>query len=241
MSPKHISAKPFTAVLLPGLHGTAGLFHQMKQHKPARYTTLEINYPKGVIHSYEELTAMAKQQLLTIKGDFILVGESFSGPIAIMLGAQKLPSLKGVVLAASFIEAPRSKIWRYLPGRMMFYIGNSMIKITEKMMGRPDGMLKRMAMAIDGVKASVLTGRIQSVFSVDVKDKLKQMNAPLLYLRAERDLAVPSHNAKMIKAHKPSVQIIDIPANHLLLQTHAQEAWAAIQSFMNAPAQSQST
>lgn len=38
---------------------------------------------------------------------FVLVGESFSGPIAISLAASSLPQLKGLVLCCTFVRNPR--------------------------------------------------------------------------------------------------------------------------------------
>jgi len=93
-------------VLLPGLDGTGDLFDSfVKVCGPdapievVRYTTPEVS-------RYIECTAVVRRAL-PVGQPYILVGESFSGPIAISIAAESPPDLLGLVLVAAVRERLR--------------------------------------------------------------------------------------------------------------------------------------
>ena len=101
-----METKKLTLVLLPGLNGTAGLFEPLLSVATDEYELIVISYPTDVMKSYEELTADVLQKISHINGRFILIGESFSGPIAILLSAQNISGHMGTILVATFASAP---------------------------------------------------------------------------------------------------------------------------------------
>src|SRR5258706_2862593 len=92
-----------TALLLPGMDGTGRLFTPLGRALGPRFETRVIAYPRDRVLTYGELGA----QIALPRGPFVLVAESFSGPIAIALAASRPPGLVGLVLAASFARSPR--------------------------------------------------------------------------------------------------------------------------------------
>ena len=72
-------------VLLPGMDGTGTMFSELIASLPAGFEPIVVTYPTDKELGYEELESVVVE--LLPKHPFILVGESFSGPIAISLAA----------------------------------------------------------------------------------------------------------------------------------------------------------
>ena len=64
-----------------------------------------VRYPVGLT-SYPDCVAFARAQL-PVDRPFLLLGESFSGPIAIALAAERPEGLLGLVLCCTFARNPR--------------------------------------------------------------------------------------------------------------------------------------
>lgn len=93
-------------VLLPGLDGTGRLFEPLLRALPRNVHASVIGYPASPSHgqNYEVLTEFAGERLG--EGPLLLVGESFSGPIAVELAARHPEKVRGLVLAVSFLTPP---------------------------------------------------------------------------------------------------------------------------------------
>ena len=57
---------------------------------------------------------------------------------------------------------------------------------------------------------------------------LTAVPAPVLYLKALHDRVVPASAFEHIRSVRPDVTCVDVDTSHLLLQTHPEEAWAAM-------------
>ena len=88
--------RPFTLVLLPGLDGTGEQFAPLLRELPSTIAPVTVRYPVDRALGYEELLPLALEQL-PADCPFVLVGESFSGPLAIRLAAQRPPGLRALV------------------------------------------------------------------------------------------------------------------------------------------------
>lgn len=79
-----MSEKP-TVVVLPGLNGTGALLQSFYTLSPRGWQTRIIEYPLDEKKTYAELTAYVEHELRRIPGPTLLVGESFSGPISVIV------------------------------------------------------------------------------------------------------------------------------------------------------------
>ncbi len=95
-----------TLVLLPGMDGTGELFAPLVAALNSGFKTVVVRYPPNEVLSYAELESIARASLPTNEPFFIL-GESFSGPIAVSIAASAPPGLKGLILCASFVRNPQ--------------------------------------------------------------------------------------------------------------------------------------
>ena len=69
-------------VLLPGLHGTEELFKPFLDNAPSDLELSVVSYPVNQVLSYEALTDIVQERLRG-KAPAFLLGESFSGPVAL--------------------------------------------------------------------------------------------------------------------------------------------------------------
>jgi pimeloyl-ACP methyl ester carboxylesterase len=89
-------------VLLPGLHGTGHLFADFARECPSAFVPRVIEYPCDRFLDYRELLPFVRDRLPQ-DSDFVILGESFSGPLAVMLAAGRPRRLRAVVLVATFV------------------------------------------------------------------------------------------------------------------------------------------
>ena len=93
-------------VILPGLDGTASLRHAFTSIIAPHFTAVDlIAYPSDIALDYAELQTWVRDRL-PADGNFVLLGESFSGPIAIRLAGERPRELVAMVLAATFATPP---------------------------------------------------------------------------------------------------------------------------------------
>jgi pimeloyl-ACP methyl ester carboxylesterase len=225
-----------TLVLLPGMDGTGELFEPFVSALGHACDVIVVTYPSDIPLSYEELQALARQSLPTDR-PFVLLGESFSGPIALALTALRLPQQVGLVLCCTFARNPRP-----LFNRLSWLVNLLPIGAVPAgwfnplLLGRFSTPALRMALsrAINQVSPSVMRARLRSVLGVDVSAQLAHIEVPTVYLRATRDRVVPEAAAQWIVEQKPHVQVLDVNAPHCLLQAAPDEAASLVIGFLQA-------
>jgi len=82
-------------VLLPGMDGTGQLFEPFVAALGEEFSVQVVRYPATEPLGYAELASLVRAALPTDR-PFVLLGESFSGPIAISVAASAPPQLKEV-------------------------------------------------------------------------------------------------------------------------------------------------
>ncbi len=227
--------KSIVLVLLPGLDGTGMLFRPFLSALPAEIRPQGQAYPVDTPTTYEELVP-AVLAALPREAPFALLGESYSGPLALMVAARRPTGLRAVILCASFIRNPLplapawlSRFVRPFPFRFFRFFSG-----VKALLGRVSTpALRRLAAeALAPVQPAVLAARVRSVLSVNVTSELEACNVPVLYLRGEHDHVVLSHNSRRIQEIRAGVRVVSVQAPHLILQTKPEAAARAIVEFL---------
>jgi pimeloyl-ACP methyl ester carboxylesterase len=215
------------------LDGTGTLFSHVIAALDSEFELIVVRYPPDVPLGYAESEAIARRSL-PLGRPFILLGESFSGPIAIALAASAPPGLTGLILCGSFASCPRphlARIWPLLRHLPIHSASSSFL--SRYFAGRfssPE-LLAALDAARRSVSAPVLKARIAAVCAVDVSNQLRQVRVPILYLRASQDRIVPRSASKKIQRWVPAVRLVDIEGPHYMLQACASVAAEAIRGF----------
>lgn len=224
-----------TLVLLPGMDGTGKLFQPFVRELPADWRVSVVSYPADARLGYDALASMARAALPP-DGPLVLLGESFSGPVAIQLASDLGQRVQALILCSSFARNPRPGLsWLGVltgglpsPAAMPAAISSRVMLGTQA----PAESRLLLAQALSELPAAVLRARLKAVMDVNVMPLLVQLRCPVLYLQARQDLLVPSHAAAAIRRALPALQVVSLDGPHGLLQAAAKAAAAAVQAFL---------
>jgi pimeloyl-ACP methyl ester carboxylesterase len=221
-----------TLVLLPGMDGTGRLFEPFIAALGGEFGVKRVAYPNAADLGYAELESIVRSELPD--GPYVLLGESFSGPVAIAVAASASPQLKGLVLCCTFARNPRPVLsgFRSLVGFLPLVLAPTTV-FARVLLGRFSTRALRLALAqaLAQVSASVLRARLQAVLAVDVSAKLSAVQVPVLYLRASRDFLVPSSASQLAARLNPRTKVVQLEAPHFLLQAVPADAAAVVAAF----------
>lgn len=225
-------------VLLPGMDGTGAMFAEFASALKERHRPIVVAYPADKPLDYQGLEAFVRERLPKDE-PFVLLGESFSGPIAISLAASKPPGLIGLILCCTFASnpvpllSPFNRLIRYLPlptrGARL---------LSPWLFGRfaTPALLRSAQQALAGVPAKTLRVRLRAVLEVDVSERLKHIDVPFLYLQALEDRVVSQAVTRQVEALAPLMRVVRLRGPHLLLQSVPNEAGKIVDEFITGAA-----
>ena len=206
----------------------------MQAALPASINPIVISYPPDQCINYENLLPLILARL-PVDEPFILFGESFSGPLAVMISANRPANLVGVILCATFVTPPRPFVgWaiRLLARPSIFSVFPTAQRLKAIIGGNATPEILALFSQVHAVlKPEVAAFRVRTVFRVDARDQLRLCDAPMLYIAAENDKVVPDRNIKIIRKIKPNLQVVTIDAPHAIPLARPVQVAAAIDSF----------
>jgi pimeloyl-ACP methyl ester carboxylesterase len=224
-----------TLVMLPGMDGTGRLFEPFEACLGTGIAVQVIPYADQGGAGYERLAERIAPLLPA--SPFILLGESFAGPLAILLAACRPPGLRGLVLAATFASSPRpwakhlsallplmfmSRAWAY--ASLPFLIGNR----------APRALKETYIEAVATITSTTLRRRLAATLDVDVSTSLKDVDVPMLYLRATRDVVVPRAAETHIRSLRPDGIFKTVDGPHGILQSNPRACANHVRGFIAA-------
>ena len=224
-------------VLLPGLDGTGRLFDPLIGYLPEGINPIVVSYPNDRPYGYQDLIKIVNK-CLPDNDDFVILGESFSGPLSIMIAGQRPKRLIGLILCATFAKKP----FRFLPSwagyfsiSPIYQLWPATIKLRAIIAkGKYDNLVQMALKAIESVKPEVVSARVKEILNVNVEQDLVEINVPMLYMRSRKDYLIKKHNIKRIKRLKKDIEVIDIDTQHFLLQLKPEKAAYEITRFIQA-------
>ncbi len=216
-------------VLLPGMDGTGELLHELAGLLEKKRPVDRISYPEHGALGYAALTRQARTQMPATP--FVILGESFSGPIAIELAAT-LPQVAGLILASSFARRPVPAMLAPLARRLdPRWAPRSLINAA--LLGSTGTREQRTQLhqILARIGAETLQTRAAEAATVDKLAQLATITHPILYLHGTRDHLIPRRCLSEVLNAQPKTQVRHVDAAHMLLCTHASEAAQHINRF----------
>lgn len=217
------------------MDGTGTLFAPLQAAFDSRVETRVVRYPDRP-GGYEE-HCDAVRRALPADRPFVLLGESFSGPVAIEIAAAAPPRMCGMITCASFVTCPNPLLstFHFLatfasPKLVPGFIAQHFL------LGRfaTPGLVAAHENALRQVSARTLAARLRAIAEVDVRAQLQKVRLPALYIRATEDLLVPRRAGDEFLTQAPQTKLAEIVGPHFLLQSNPRESAACIQNFMAA-------
>jgi pimeloyl-ACP methyl ester carboxylesterase len=223
-------------VLLPGLDGTGKLFSEFVKSLGPSIDSLVVSYPKDRSLGYDELEALVLAALPRDR-PFVVLGESFSGPLAIRIAARRPAGLVALILCASFAKNPfpwlswARPLAAYLPVKSLPRWVRAPLMWGSASPQRAPAQMER---AMAGVAPDVIRRRIGALLAVDETPALARLRLPILVLEAAHDRVISAAASRRILSVQPGAELAQIHGPHLLLQTRPAECAAAVLRFIKA-------
>jgi pimeloyl-ACP methyl ester carboxylesterase len=223
-----------TLVLLPGIDGTGQLFENLLAALPLEIKSIVVRYPTASVLSYEELITLADMQIPK-NIPYVLLGESFSGPIAIALAARAGEQLKAVILCCNFAVNPRPILstWSFLVPSMKV-VDKLLHMLSMLLMSgfKNESVYELLKTTLPNISPEMMRARLDAVIGVNCLAELAKLNLPILYLKGKHDHLVPASAYKTIVKFAKHLTLVEIDAPHLLLQIATKEAVEKIHIFL---------
>lgn len=163
------------------------------------------------------------RERLPVTESFVLLGESFSGPIAISIAGHAPPNLIGLILCCSFARNPHPALAGLKPLIKLVPAIKSVTLISPMLLGKysTPALRHQLNGALSQVSSKVMQARLRAVIDIDVTESLKQVRVPILYLRANDDRLVPQSASALISSIVTQTRVVSVDGPHMLLQVAA--------------------
>jgi len=220
------------------MDGTGELLRPFARALPPGLEPSVVSYPPDPLLGYAELRPLV-DAAVPARGPYVLVAESFSGPLAILHAAARPPGLRALVLSATFASnplPPALRGLRLLARPSLFRVRPTESFVREYLLGAeaPPEVLD-LAMAVSRkLDPAVMAFRLRQVLDVDVEASLASVAVPALYLGASADRLVGKRARDRIAARLPGLEVVVLDAPHLLLQARPAEAAREVVRFLAA-------
>lgn len=217
------------------MDGSGELFAALIEALGDSALPLAVSYPPSEPLNYEGVVAYARTRLPQDR-PYVLLGESFSGPVAIALAAGRPRGLLGLILSCSFARNPTPllKMFRHVLGTLP--ISTSFTGLVAPFLlgsSATPTLRRQLANALGNVSAAVIRVRLRSVLEVDYSARMRDVEVPVLYLQGDADRTVFAGAARHLVTLAPHMQLHQIKGPHMLLQTNPEASARVICRFLS--------
>ncbi len=233
MDPDSSDIRPHL-LILPGMPGTDALFKPLVDELEGHFEIDAVSYPPDEPLGYEQLLNFVTSRIPK-KNPYFILGESFSGPLAVMAATRNQENLLGVILVASFVTSPMPRwiycLKRFARGPILDVRPRS--HINDRLMGKKCDERTRIWIHenLPRLKNEVLSARVLAVLDVNVREDLKNLQAPILYIAGSDDWLIGKKCIDVIWLCRPDVEIKVLEGGHMILQTRPDDSAQAIIDF----------
>lgn len=205
-------------VCLPGLDGSGVFFAGLVSALADKAETIALSYPASGPQSYEALADHLKRQVP--QDDYVLLGESFAGPLAVLLAKQATTKLRGLILTATFARNPFPLLGGLLGSHLPAFLTEKMLPVMEATLFRPGDheLTWKVYQAVSRLDPEVLKGRIKAVTSCNVQKALASLDMPILYLQGSNDKLISSVHGTLMARTARNLHIAKVSTPHFVLQ-----------------------
>jgi pimeloyl-ACP methyl ester carboxylesterase len=223
-------------VLLPGLDGTGNLFARFVSALTPGLDARIVRYPTDRLLNYADLFSSVGDAIPQSE-PFVLLAESFSTPVAVMIAATNPVSLKGLIICAGFVRNPVRGWLRYTKSLVqspLFRMPPPKFVLEHFLIGAhaPPGLRDEVRRTLRSVAPEVMAFRVRAVMACDAAREFSRIRVPTLYLQAEQDRLVSKASFEEIQQLKPDAILAVIGAPHFVLQREPQKAADTIAGFI---------
>lgn len=222
-------------LMLPGMDGTGRLFAPFRAVLPGAIRTRTVSYPTARALGYAELLEQVVAQ--APERPYVLLAESFSGPLALLHASARPRLLRGLVLVSSFARnpAPAGSAALASPlGTLPFRFRPPRWAVRVLLAGSdaPAALVAEVVEVIRSVAPGVMRQRLREVLRSDVRDCLPAIDVPVLYLLGTGDRLIGRRGLRTLGDRLARLRTVALDGPHLLLQRRPAAAAAVVVDFL---------
>ncbi|MGH1429389.1 MAG: serine aminopeptidase domain-containing protein [Arenicella sp.] len=220
-------------VLLPGLDGTGNLFSSLINELPDHDCEV-IPLPTTCSQDYPSITTAITEKLPT--EDFILIAESFSGPIGATLVKKDIHNLKGIIFVATFLSTPQKllvDIARHLPLKHLsrFPFSKYWIKLLFLGAHANNDLLNSFLRTIQSLPSKVIKDRLRAISFLSINKQ--ESSFPCRYIQAKNDKLISPKKAIEFHSYFHNIVTKTIDGPHFILQAKPKESALMVSEFIS--------
>jgi len=209
-------------VLVPGIDGTGKLFYRQIPRLEERFTVTPIRL-RDDAQTMDDLVSDLHDEIARVAADgrrVSLLGESFGGALTLSYAVRHPERVERLVVLNSFAHfESTARLWlgyqllRATPWRMMRIVR----QLNAHRMHSPQTEPAEIKRFHELMRAATRTGylsRMRILRNYDIRDELRSIAAPVLYLAADRDTLVPSvEQARLMSERTPAATMRILPGH----------------------------
>lgn len=222
-------------LLLPGMDGTGKLFEPLLRVLPAELEPIVVSYPNR-IQTWQELQRKV-EEVSPSEAPYVVLAESFSGPVALRIGVHAMNKPRAIVLCASFCQNPVSR--HAVLCELAIKLGLLTLQAPEFVVrtlllgdNASSEVINRFYEAVRSVDSKVLASRARMILNLNVETELTTCDVPILYVRATKDRLVSSETVEVMKELNPKMQVAEVEGPHFIVQRAPYQLVDALSSFL---------
>lgn len=221
-----------TLVILPGLDGAGTLSEVFAGGNWGNRPVVVLPLPAEGPQDYETLEAALAPRLP--EGPLVLLGESFTSPLAARLAMRERGRVEALILAGGFCSAPRSPSLALMPLRSIFLMKPPVSLLRRFLLGEdaPEDAVEALLKAVETIPSETLANRVETVLTLSEEECPSPEGLPVLLLQAREDQAIPWEAQSKLERHFPESKVVWIEGPHLLLNRRPDECREAVKEFL---------
>jgi pimeloyl-ACP methyl ester carboxylesterase len=217
------------------MDGTGMLFEPFVRLLPDSIDVRVVHYPEETYLSYAQL-AQRVLEVVPLEEPYLIIAESYSGPIAVLLAAHAIGNLQAVVFVSSFVCRPLGRIGAWVAKIVptaVFRVRPPawILRVLLMDSATPSEMVTGAQDAIIRVKPEVLIHRLRDALNADSRAMLSNCTARMVYLLPAADRVLGVRGLRGFLAAKPDIETVKILGPHLLLQCAPAGSLAVLQKL----------
>lgn len=246
MSDMNTSEKIPTLVFIPCFSGAPWSAEQLAPYGDVPTRTLRL--PEGVDDM--ERYADYVEDVVADLDDWVLVGDSFGGNIALALASRRPKGLRALVVSGGFAANPvTSKPWKALmrvigKARGPFYRQLTLRAHAQRLASPFDGEgqvpwseARSRELFLANTPAASFGARVRAAMTADYVDVLGRVQVPTLVLTPSHDVLIGEDASKVMLAGIPDAREVVLPrTGHMFRFSHPVTYATAVNDFLVAHA-----
>lgn len=221
-------------ILLPAFDGTGLMFGPFIRELKNRFQAWAISYPETGPQDYRSLAEYVRRQI-PANEPYILLGESFAGPLVYEIAVADPVNCKAAVFVATYLTNPSPgflKVLSRLPAAVVArFVSNAfVVRLLSLSRRAPSDVAHAIAANFASVEPGAIKQRLKAIGSLPGKPK-SALKVPAFYLQAAKDRLVPARKLEDFPELCPRLEVERVEGGHFILQENP-AACAAVMCSM---------